>query len=150
MRGGRHRRWPRTPGYRSARLMACARRHARCGPGAASCGRCAQGKAAHSGACGGSHRSAEGMNILGAHIDSPAPRPQAEPAVRDATASRCWTRTTTAASKTTSGSALPLALHGVVAKTDGAVVEVNIGDDPADPVFCVTDLLPHLAFPADG
>ena len=40
--------------------------------------------------------------------------------------------------------ALPLALHGVVAKTDGAVVEVNIGDDPADPVFCVTDLLPHL------
>lgn len=39
---------------------------------------------------------------------------------------------------------MPLALHGVVAKTDGAVVEVNIGDDPADPVFCVTDLLPHL------
>ena len=45
--------------------------------------------------------------------------------------------------------ALPLALHGVVAKTDGEVVEVNIGDDPADPVFCVTDLLP-LGFPADG
>ena len=31
-----------------------------------------------------------------------------------------------------------------MAKTDGEVVEVNIGDDPADPVFCVTDLLPHL------
>ena len=40
--------------------------------------------------------------------------------------------------------ALPLALHGVVATTDGEVIEVNIGDDPADPVFCVTDLLPHL------
>ncbi|MFR8149162.1 MAG: aminopeptidase, partial [Adlercreutzia equolifaciens] len=40
--------------------------------------------------------------------------------------------------------ALPLALHGVVATTAGEVVEVNIGDDPTDPVFCVTDLLPHL------
>ena len=39
---------------------------------------------------------------------------------------------------------LPLALHGVVAKTDGTVVDINVGDDPADPVFCVTDLLPHL------
>ena len=32
----------------------------------------------------------------------------------------------------------------MVATTDGEVIEVNIGDDPADPVFCVTDLLPHL------
>ena len=39
---------------------------------------------------------------------------------------------------------LKLALHGVVAKTDGEVVEVNIGEDAGDPVFCVTDLLPHL------
>ncbi len=40
--------------------------------------------------------------------------------------------------------AMPLALHGVVAKTDGAVVQVSIGEDADDPVFCVSDLLPHL------
>ncbi len=39
----------------------------------------------------------------------------------------------------------PLAMHGVVAKKDGSVVEVRIGEDPEDPVFCISDLLPHLA-----
>ena len=40
---------------------------------------------------------------------------------------------------------IPLALHGVVVKADGASVEVKIGDEEIDPVFCITDLLPHLA-----
>ena len=40
--------------------------------------------------------------------------------------------------------ALPLALHGVVHKADGTQVKVRIGEEPGDPVFCVTDLLPHL------
>ena len=40
---------------------------------------------------------------------------------------------------------IPLSLHGVIVKTDGSSVEVNIGEDAGDPVFCVTDLLPHLA-----
>ena len=40
--------------------------------------------------------------------------------------------------------AIPLSLHGVVVKKDGSSVTVTIGEDPADPVFCVTDLLPHL------
>ncbi len=40
---------------------------------------------------------------------------------------------------------LPLALHGVIAKTDGSVVEVNIGEKDEDPVFVITDLLVHLA-----
>ncbi len=40
---------------------------------------------------------------------------------------------------------VPLALHGVLALTDGSVVKVNIGEDPSDPVFCVTDLLIHLS-----
>jgi len=39
---------------------------------------------------------------------------------------------------------IPLALHGVVAKDDGTMVTVNIGEDPEDPVFYITDLLPHL------
>ena len=40
---------------------------------------------------------------------------------------------------------LPLAMHGVVAKKDGKVIDVNIGEEPGDPVFCVTDLLIHLS-----
>ena len=40
---------------------------------------------------------------------------------------------------------LPLAIHGVVAKTNGDVMTVNIGEDKNDPVFCVTDLLIHLS-----
>ena len=40
---------------------------------------------------------------------------------------------------------IPLALHGVVTKTDGTTVTVRVGDKPGDPVFCLTDLLPHLA-----
>lgn len=41
--------------------------------------------------------------------------------------------------------AIPLALHGVVALTDGSIVNVKIGEDENDPCFCVTDLLPHLS-----
>ena len=40
---------------------------------------------------------------------------------------------------------IPLALHGVVIKADGETVNVTIGEDAGDPVFCITDLLPHLA-----
>ncbi|MFI3312711.1 MAG: aminopeptidase [Eubacteriales bacterium] len=40
--------------------------------------------------------------------------------------------------------AIPLAIHGVLALTDGSVLNVEIGENPGDPVFCVTDLLPHL------
>ncbi len=40
---------------------------------------------------------------------------------------------------------IPLALHGVVTKADGTTVDVRIGDEAGDPVFCITDLLPHLA-----
>lgn len=41
--------------------------------------------------------------------------------------------------------ALPLSMHGVIVKKDGTKVEVNIGEKPGDPQFCITDLLPHLA-----
>ena len=39
---------------------------------------------------------------------------------------------------------IPLALHGVVTKLDGTNVEITIGEDENDPIFCITDLLPHL------
>ena len=42
--------------------------------------------------------------------------------------------------------AMPLALHGVVCKTDGTTVEIRFGDDESEPCLCITDLLPHLAY----
>ena len=85
----------------------------------------------------------EGMNILGAHIDSPRLDIKQNPLYETNDFALLDTHYY-GGIKNYQWTALPLALHGVVAKTDGAVVEVNIGDDPADPVFCVTDLLPHL------
>ena len=41
--------------------------------------------------------------------------------------------------------AMPLALHGVFVKPDGKKVSITVGEEPGDPVFCITDLLPHLA-----
>jgi len=40
---------------------------------------------------------------------------------------------------------MPLALHGVFVKPDGKKITIAIGEEPGDPVFCITDLLPHLA-----
>ena len=85
----------------------------------------------------------QGMNILGAHIDSPRLDIKQNPLYETNDFALLDTHYY-GGIKNYQWTALPLALHGVVAKTDGAVVEVNIGDDPADPVFCVTDLLPHL------
>lgn len=103
---------------------------------------CAQGKAVilvHVGVA----PISEGMNILGAHIDSPRLDIKQNPLYETNDFALLDTHYY-GGIKNYQWTALPLALHGVVAKTDGAVVEVNIGDDPADPVFCVTDLLPHL------
>lgn len=103
---------------------------------------CAQGKAVILVYVGAAPIS-EGMNILGAHIDSPRLDIKQNPLYETNDFALLDTHYY-GGIKNYQWTALPLALHGVVAKTDGEVVEVNIGDDPADPVFCVTDLLPHL------
>ena len=103
---------------------------------------CAQGKAVilvHVGAA----PISEGMNILGAHIDSPRLDIKQNP-LYEANDFALLDTHYYGGIKNYQWTALPLALHGVVATTDGEVIEVNIGDDEADPVFCVTDLLPHL------
>lgn len=85
----------------------------------------------------------EGLNILGAHLDSPRLDLKQNPLYE----SDGFTYLDThyyGGIKHYQWVTLPLALHGVVAKTNGTVVDINIGDDPSDPVFCVTDLLPHL------
>ena len=103
---------------------------------------CAQGKAVilvHVGAA----PISEGMNILGAHIDSPRLDIKQNP-LYEANDFALLDTHYYGGIKNYQWTALPLALHGVVATTDGEVIEVNIGDDEAAPVFCVTALLPHL------
>lgn len=91
----------------------------------------------------GSRPFADGMNILGAHIDSPRLDLKQNP-LYESNGFALLDTHYYGGIKNYQWVALPLALHGVVAKTDGSVVRVSIGEDSADPVFCVTDLLPHL------
>lgn len=86
----------------------------------------------------------EGLNILGAHIDSPRLDIKQNPLFEAGEMAYLDTHYYGGIKKyqwvTT-----PLALHGVIAKTDGSIVEVCLGERDSDPVFCVTDLLIHLA-----
>ena len=86
---------------------------------------------------------AEGANILGAHIDSPRLDLKQNPLYEGNGLAYLDTHYY-GGIKHYQWVALPLALHGVIAQKDGTVVEARLGDEPGDPVFCVTDLLPHL------
>lgn len=86
----------------------------------------------------------EGMRILGAHVDSPRMDLKQNPLYEDTGLAMLDTHYYGGVKKY-QWVTLPLALHGVVAKKDGSVVAVNIGDKPGDPVFGVSDLLIHLA-----
>ncbi len=86
----------------------------------------------------------EGLNILGAHIDSPRLDVKQNPLYEDSELAYLDTHYYGGIKKY-QWVALPLAIHGVIVKTDRTTVEVCIGEDEDDPVFCVTDLLIHLA-----
>ena len=86
----------------------------------------------------------KGMNILGAHIDSPRLDLKQDPLYEDTDFAMLDTHYYGGIKKY-QGVTLPLALHGVIAKKDGTVVKVNVGDKPGDPVFGVSDLLIHLS-----
>lgn len=85
-----------------------------------------------------------GMNILGAHIDSPRMDIKQNPLYEDSDLAYLDTHYYGGIKKY-QWVTIPLAIHGVIAKKDGSVVEVNIGENDDDPVFCVSDLLIHLA-----
>ncbi len=91
----------------------------------------------------GSRPIADGVTIAAAHIDSPRLDLKPNPVYEDAELAYFDTHYYGGIKKY-QWTAIPMALHGVVARKDGTVVTVNIGEDDADPVFCVTDLLPHL------
>ncbi len=91
----------------------------------------------------GSEPLENGFNILGAHIDSPRLDLKQNPLYESHDLALLDTHYYGGIKKY-QWVTLPLALHGVVAKTDGSVVDVVVGEDPSDPVFCITDILPHL------
>ena len=86
----------------------------------------------------------EGMNILGAHIDSPRIDVKQNPLYENDEFAYLDTHYYGGIKKY-QWVTLPLALHGVIVKKDGSVVNVNIGEKDDDPVFVITDLLIHLA-----
>ncbi len=86
----------------------------------------------------------EGMNILGAHIDSPRLDVKQNPLYEDGGIGYLDTHYYGGIKKYQYVT-LPLALHGVVVKKSGETILVNIGEEDDDPVFFVSDLLPHLA-----
>lgn len=86
----------------------------------------------------------EGMNILCAHIDSPRLDIKQNPLYEDTDLAYLDTHYYGGVKKY-QWVALPLALHGVVVKKDGTVVEVNIGEAEDDPIVYITDLLIHLS-----
>ena len=87
---------------------------------------------------------AEGVRIMASHIDSPRLDLKPNPLYEEAELALFKTHYYGGIKKYQWG-AIPLALHGVVCKKDGTTVTVALGEDPQDPVLCVTDLLPHLA-----
>ena len=86
----------------------------------------------------------EGIRMNGAHIDSPR---------LDLKPSPVYEKDDMALFKTHyyggirkyQWATIPLAMHGVIVKKNGETVELNLGEKPGDPVFCITDLLPHLS-----
>ena len=86
----------------------------------------------------------KGMNILGAHIDSPRLDVKQNPLYEDGGFAYLDTHYYGGVKKY-QWVTIPLALHGVIVKKDGTTVEINIGENADDPVFFVSDLLIHLA-----
>ncbi len=85
-----------------------------------------------------------GINIVGAHIDAPRLDLKQNPLYQSKDMALLKTHYYGGIKKY-QWTAVPLALHGVCYTKDGEQVEINIGENENDPVFCITDLLPHLA-----
>ncbi len=92
----------------------------------------------------GKEPMAEGLNILGAHIDSPRLDVKQNPLYEESGFAYLDTHYYGGVKKY-QWVALPLAIHGVVVKKDGTTIELNVGEDEDDPGFFISDLLIHLA-----
>ena len=85
----------------------------------------------------------KGMKILGAHIDSPRLDLKQNPLYEDNEFALLDTHYYGGIKKY-QWVTLPMAIHGVICKKDGEVINVNFGDKPGDPVVCISDILIHL------
>ena len=92
----------------------------------------------------GTEPVSEGVRLCAAHIDSPRLDMKQNPLYEDNETAYFKTHYYGGIKKY-QWTTIPLSLHGVIIRADGSSVTVNIGEDEADPVFCVSDLLPHLA-----
>ena len=86
----------------------------------------------------------EGVRITAAHIDSPRIDLKPNPVYEDGELAYFKTHYYGGIKKY-QWTVMPLALHGRIIKKEGSAVDVCIGEEESDPVFCITDLLPHLA-----
>ncbi len=85
-----------------------------------------------------------GLNIIGSHIDSPRLDLKPNPLYEDTGFAYLKTHYYGGIKKY-QWTTIPLAIHGVIVKTNGEKITVNIGESNEDPIFTITDLLPHLA-----
>lgn len=92
----------------------------------------------------GKDKLENGMNILGAHIDSPRLDAKQNPLYEKDSIVYLNTHYYGGIKKY-QWTTLPLAIHGVICKKDGSTVKIVIGEDESEPVFCISDILPHLA-----
>jgi len=92
----------------------------------------------------GENNIEEGVNIIGAHADSPRLDLKPNPLYEDNEFAYLKTHYYGGIKKY-QWTTIPLSIHGVVVKANGEKTYVNVGDDEKDPVFTITDLLPHLA-----
>ena len=93
----------------------------------------------------GKENPIKGLNMVGAHVDAPRLDLRPNPLYEDHDIALFKTHYYGGIKKYQWVS-VPLALHGVVCKTDGTKIVVNIGEDQDDPIFVINDLLPHLAY----
>lgn len=92
----------------------------------------------------GSRDIEEGLNIVGAHADSPRLDLKPNPLYEEGELAFLNTHYYGGIKKY-QWTTIPLAIHGVIIKENGEKIQVSIGEDETDPVFVITDLLPHLA-----
>jgi aspartyl aminopeptidase len=92
----------------------------------------------------GKQKMENGLHIVGAHIDSPRLDLKPNPLYEDGEFSYFNTQYYGGIKKY-QWTTIPLSIHGVIVKTNGEKITVNIGEDEGDPIFTITDLLPHLA-----
>lgn len=92
----------------------------------------------------GTENIENGLHIIGSHIDSPRLDLKPNPLHEDSGFAYLKTHYYGGIKKY-QWTTIPLSLHGVIVKTNGEKITVNIGEDENDPIFTITDLLPHLA-----